>query len=217
MLVLGSVAYMRIGVVLHAVKEREESYWDDYDDREMETMKVPYDQLLVVVDTVVDENPMQDSGDEIDVLMDVPVGETYHVERQQQQHWEYVDDNMPLLVVVAAVAVGMHIQQMVNFLIGVEQNDAATEYRLQEVVFHTFDSKQLPSADLQGNSESGDVMVDVLDSDSGADAEFGAEFVMIVENVPGPQHYDTANADFVVDTPSAATISYVHDMEANVD
>jgi hypothetical protein len=54
------------------------------------------------------------------------------------------------------------------------------------VVFHTFDSKQLPSADLQGNSESGDVMVDVLDSDSGADAEFGAEFVMIVENVPGP-------------------------------
>ena len=83
MLVLGSVAYMRIGVVLHAVKEREESYWDDYDDREMETMKVPYDQLLVVVDTVVDENPMQDSGDEIDVLMDVPVGETYHVERQQ--------------------------------------------------------------------------------------------------------------------------------------
>jgi hypothetical protein len=120
MLVLGSVAYMRIGVVLHAVKEREESYWDDYDDREMETMKVPYDQLLVVVDTVVDENPMQDSGDEIDVLMDVPVGETYHVERQQYQHWEYVDDNMPLLVVVAAVAVGMHIQQMVNFLIGVE-------------------------------------------------------------------------------------------------
>lgn len=83
MLVLGSVAYMRIGVVLHAVKEREESYWDDYDDREMETMKVPYDQLLVVVDTVVDENPMQDSGDEIDALMDVPVGETYHVERQQ--------------------------------------------------------------------------------------------------------------------------------------
>jgi hypothetical protein len=74
---------MRIGVVLHAVKEREESYWDDYDDREMETMKVPYDQLLVVVDTVVDENPMQDSGDEIDALMDVPVGETYHVERQQ--------------------------------------------------------------------------------------------------------------------------------------
>jgi hypothetical protein len=46
-------------------------------------MKVPYDQLLVVVDTVVDENPMQDSGDEIDALMDVPVGETYHVERQQ--------------------------------------------------------------------------------------------------------------------------------------
>ena len=55
------------------------------------------------------------------------------------------------------------------------------------MVFHTFDSKQLPSADLQGNSELGDVMVDVLDSDSDFDSgAAGAEFVMIVENVPVP-------------------------------
>ena len=70
MVVLGLVVYMRIGVVLHA-------------DREMGTTNVPYDQILVVVDTAVDENPMQESGDEIDALVDAPVGETYHVERQQ--------------------------------------------------------------------------------------------------------------------------------------
>ena len=66
MVVLGLVVYMRIGVVLHA-------------DREMGTTNVPYDQILVVVDIAVDENPMENYGAEIGAPMDTPVGETCYV------------------------------------------------------------------------------------------------------------------------------------------
>ena len=82
-----------------------------------------------------------------------------------------------------AVLVGMHIRQLVNFLIDAEQNEAATgQYRLQEEVFHTFGSKQRPSADLQDESDLVDWAMNILDS--------GAEFVMI-ENLSVLKHHDT--------------------------
>ena len=61
-----------------------EEFCQDDDDREMEMMRLLYDQILVMMDIAVDENPMKNFGAEIGALMDAHVDEACYVERRRQ-------------------------------------------------------------------------------------------------------------------------------------
>lgn len=172
-------------------------------------MTKPHDQIRVMMNTAVGANLVPNFGTEVGALMDSSVGGACSVSWHCQQ-WEFVDDNMPLPAVVAEV----HTRQLAKFLVGCEQNEDAVEHKLLEEVLHTFDSKLLPFVDLQDTPEQGSATMETSALTNTLDS--GAETLLIGNVVPAPQHYDTENADSVLDTAYVASIFAVRDTEVYV-